>query len=363
MKKILISIIVLSLFAISVNATEVIIENQDYTEVGKTFNVVVKASSEDVIGGYVFDSISWNPNVISARDIFRGETVWSMFDNGTFGNGNITDISTCCGYEIVLGDVTLFTITFDAIGNGTTDIKIDGYLFDWYGLPTHATFINSSITVGYNTTIDTDGDGVPDVDDGCPTDPNKIEPGNCGCGIPETDCGNNGENGGSSGGGGGGYTPPPENKNPVAVIDIPNEKYTNETVNFSGVNSYDEDGDTLSYVWLINGEIIYGMDGQIIFEKDGVFPFVLKVTDGNGGEGTATDYITILKQSVDESDQNDTDEPDNNQTDNETNKNITEYNGNVTGDENYWVNPLFIVILVVAIFISLLIYFKYRRRL
>lgn len=33
--------------------------------------------------------------------------------------------------------------------------------------------------------IDTDDDGVCDEDDGCPTDPNKTDPGICGCGNPE----------------------------------------------------------------------------------------------------------------------------------------------------------------------------------
>lgn len=34
---------------------------------------------------------------------------------------------------------------------------------------------------------DSDGDGTPDVNDGCPSDPNKITPGLCGCGIADTD--------------------------------------------------------------------------------------------------------------------------------------------------------------------------------
>jgi hypothetical protein len=34
---------------------------------------------------------------------------------------------------------------------------------------------------------DTDGDGVPNCEDGCPDDPNKTEPGLCGCGIEDTD--------------------------------------------------------------------------------------------------------------------------------------------------------------------------------
>ncbi len=35
--------------------------------------------------------------------------------------------------------------------------------------------------------VDQDGDGTPDVCDGCPDDPNKTDPGACGCGIADTD--------------------------------------------------------------------------------------------------------------------------------------------------------------------------------
>ncbi|MDG2200040.1 MAG: hypothetical protein P8K80_02515, partial [Phycisphaerales bacterium] len=35
--------------------------------------------------------------------------------------------------------------------------------------------------------VDSDSDGVLDCEDGCPNDPDKIEPGACGCGTPETD--------------------------------------------------------------------------------------------------------------------------------------------------------------------------------
>ena len=33
---------------------------------------------------------------------------------------------------------------------------------------------------------DRDADGVPDQSDGCPDDPNKTEPGDCGCGVVDT---------------------------------------------------------------------------------------------------------------------------------------------------------------------------------
>ncbi len=34
---------------------------------------------------------------------------------------------------------------------------------------------------------DSDGDGTADCDDGCPSDPNKLDPGACGCGVADTD--------------------------------------------------------------------------------------------------------------------------------------------------------------------------------
>jgi hypothetical protein len=42
------------------------------------------------------------------------------------------------------------------------------------------------------TNVDTDYDGTPDCIDNCPVDPNKINPGVCGCGVPDTDSDNDG---------------------------------------------------------------------------------------------------------------------------------------------------------------------------
>jgi len=39
---------------------------------------------------------------------------------------------------------------------------------------------------------DSDNDGTPDCNDGCPDDPDKTEPGVCGCGVPDTDTANDG---------------------------------------------------------------------------------------------------------------------------------------------------------------------------
>ena len=45
----------------------------------------------------------------------------------------------------------------------------------------------ASSPAGDPCSIDTDGDGVVDCLDGCPNDPNKLDPGVCGCGVPDTD--------------------------------------------------------------------------------------------------------------------------------------------------------------------------------
>lgn len=43
-----------------------------------------------------------------------------------------------------------------------------------------------------NPIPDSDSDGVPNCLDGCPSDANKTEPGECGCGVPDTHCDNDG---------------------------------------------------------------------------------------------------------------------------------------------------------------------------
>jgi hypothetical protein len=46
---------------------------------------------------------------------------------------------------------------------------------------------SGSVDMGADEFLDSDGDGVPDRIDGCPDDPNKPDPGICGCGVADTD--------------------------------------------------------------------------------------------------------------------------------------------------------------------------------
>ena len=41
------------------------------------------------------------------------------------------------------------------------------------------------ICAGFDDNDDADSDGTPDGCDGCPEDPDKVDPGTCGCGIPD----------------------------------------------------------------------------------------------------------------------------------------------------------------------------------
>lgn len=50
------------------------------------------------------------------------------------------------------------------------------------------------MTVGFSGCVDkdTDGDGTPDSQDQCPQDASKTKPGECGCGVAESDIDSNG---------------------------------------------------------------------------------------------------------------------------------------------------------------------------
>ena len=93
-------------------------------------------------------------------------------------------------------------LSFDGIAGGFTTIQLDWY--DQGGPPSWSgTFtiqpgayeeiyfseFQGTLTFGSGCVsgTDTDGDGVDDCDDGCPEDPFKSGPGDCGCGVEDLD--------------------------------------------------------------------------------------------------------------------------------------------------------------------------------
>ena len=93
---------------------------------------------------------------------WRSPYVIDILDEGVF----MSQVGVCYG----TGDSTCQTPFPHA------DINGDGWVDS----------LDKDIT-GCCTGFDTDGDGVPDWWDECPDDPDKIYPGICGCGIPDTD--------------------------------------------------------------------------------------------------------------------------------------------------------------------------------
>ncbi|MEO8435437.1 MAG: thrombospondin type 3 repeat-containing protein [Pyrinomonadaceae bacterium] len=67
----------------------------------------------------------------------------------------------------------------DTDGDGTTDC-LDS-------CPNDPNKINPGACGCGVADTDSDGDGTPDCHDTCPNDPNKTNPGTCGCGVPDTD--------------------------------------------------------------------------------------------------------------------------------------------------------------------------------
>jgi hypothetical protein len=80
------------------------------------------------------------------------------------------------GYSL---QISISSCTLDSDGDGVADCN-DGCPFD--PLKTAAGVCGCGVSDS-----DSDGDGVADCNDGCPLDPLKTSAGFCGCGVPETD--------------------------------------------------------------------------------------------------------------------------------------------------------------------------------
>ena len=97
--------------------------------------------------------------------------VWMQNVNGSGSSWTSNDISTQ-----VIGCQSLYTADLD--GDGDLDVlsaSQDDNKIAWYE------------NKGPVDDVDSDGDGVLDSQDGCPLDPDKIAPGQCGCGETDTD--------------------------------------------------------------------------------------------------------------------------------------------------------------------------------
>ncbi|WNJ19678.1 SdrD B-like domain-containing protein [Pontibacter sp. G13] len=121
-----------------------------------------------------FSSTTWQQSLILEFDDTLG------FRKGSLLGTNPDDFAAKLGY------------------NSTGDLWVAGY----FGSPTSLDPFSNDFDLTHTSSydifvaklappIDSDNDGTPDNEDGCPKDPNKTEPGDCGCGIADTDADNN----------------------------------------------------------------------------------------------------------------------------------------------------------------------------
>lgn len=192
-----------------------------------------------------------------------------------------THLSTCIAAFILVSFFVLFApktgyavdVTLAWNGNTSTDLagyriyhRQDGQVYDynypiWEGTETTCTIYSlddttshyfvarafdiysnessDSAEVSLEVSIDTDGDGTLDSLDGCPNDPNKTEPGICGCGVADTDS----DGDGTSDCNEAVNIPPTADAGPDQTVD------EGSIVFLDGSNSWD-DGTFVSHAWI-----------------------------------------------------------------------------------------------------------------
>ena len=133
---------------------------------------------------------AWNGGTLSLLGCeLTGNTAASTSGGGLYSNGTVTvDIQ-----DTTICDNEPWTITGpwnDLGGNCFTefcDFDSDGTLDCVDGCPEDPNKTEPGECGCGVADDDADSDGTPDCNDQCPNDPNKTEPGECGCGNPETD--------------------------------------------------------------------------------------------------------------------------------------------------------------------------------
>ncbi len=127
---------------------------------------------DDDIAGRVSGTLTAGTNVVFASNIAlcltAGSHVFAIRFQGASGT-----------WSVPVTRQFTSTTSVDTDGDGTCD-AIDG-------CPNDPNKIAPGICGCGAPDTDGDSDGTADCNDGCPTDPNKIAPGICGCGVPDTD--------------------------------------------------------------------------------------------------------------------------------------------------------------------------------
>jgi Tol biopolymer transport system component len=161
---------------------------------------------------------------------------------------------------------TLYSlILVNADGTGTpTAIIPNAIAPDWTPAP--------------STPLDSDGDGVPDFRDNCPTTPNPDQADRDGNGVGDA-------------------CDVTSDAPPVAEVNGPYSGVEGTPISLSAAGSQDPDGDALSFAWDLDGDGQYddatGPAASVTFGDNGVFGIGLKVSDPAGNTSTAATTVTV----------------------------------------------------------------------
>ncbi len=142
-------------------------------------------------GGFAYNRASSSPTVTTgaASDITMAAAklngvinAWNYSTTATFEYGLDTGYGTTVTADQSPVTGATNTAVSCTIGGLTLNTTYHYRAVGQYSLGT----INGA-DMTFTTLADTDGDGEPDITDGCPNDPNKITPGICGCGVADID--------------------------------------------------------------------------------------------------------------------------------------------------------------------------------
>ena len=178
---------------------------------------------------------------------------WTWTGNAVEGMNPTIELTEAGTYAIVL------TVTDDdaAIGRDTVVVTVTG------------------------AEPDSDGDGVADVDDNCPSTPNADQADTNGDGIGDA-------------------CTEAENQAPTAVAVVsPLTGVAPLDVTLDGSQSSDPDGSVVSYAWSWTGGTASGMTAAGTLETAGTYEIVLTVTDDEGAIGRDTATVTVTEATID----------------------------------------------------------------
>ncbi|MEA1948906.1 MAG: CFI-box-CTERM domain-containing protein [Thermodesulfobacteriota bacterium] len=147
--------------------------------------------SSDNISFVRFDNDSLTANPVGGFGAVEPSNIDGFAGKYRQGYGTPFDMSDLATKDEVLsGLVKLNAITHvrivDIIGDGSYVDTGSQVIYDPYPTTGSAGFDLDAIGIIHQQQ-DSDGDGVLDYLDGCPQDPDKIDVGVCGCGVPDTD--------------------------------------------------------------------------------------------------------------------------------------------------------------------------------